>query len=788
MNRLAGLVVAVVAAVIAGLAPLPLAQAQSGKIQPVPFKTPDKLADVLQSVYPQDVKLDGYLGQRVAANEKARLLVVNEEELLAGFRDPPGKQAWIGEHIGKFLHAATLAWANTGDEQLRAKIDRVAAELIKCQGADGYLGTYLPKDRWTSWDVWIHKYNMIGLLTHYQYTGNAASLEAARKMADLLVATFPSKMSIIKAGTHVGMAATSVLEPIVILYRFTGEEKYLDFAKYIVSAYDEPNGPRVIKSLVELKAVNKTANGKAYEMMSNLVGLCELARATGDKSLLAPCVNAWEDVVAHQLYVTGASSHGEHFGKDNDLPNNPKANIGETCVTVTWIQLNAQLLRLTGEAKYADEIERAYYNHLAAAQLPDGSKWCYYTALLGTKPYGNSTNCCLSSGPRGIAMAPQLALFTRSADAPAAPKTAATDPRGALVINSLDSFVASAKAGGATVIVESRSQFPKQGQATFTLKMPQPATFAVQVRAPAWARPLRCALGGMNLGDGAGGYLTIPARAWKDGDSFTIDFTLAPRVIVGDHTNTGYAALAWGPMILAYDAKRNPTLPANPAGIVLLEGQNATPLTIKPIADERLAFEAAVRVAEGAPPVRAVFVPFAEAGAEGSRFQVWMSLTHRPLNSSLLAPGMEDRSRRGNLDGSINDGDPDSVVVTFDGNRKDQDTYAITLADKPVTINRIVYVHGKTFHDGGWFDASAGKPRIQVQKSGKGAWETIGTLDGYPATTATDAKGLKGGESFTLKLSQASEVWGVRIIGTPACGDNPRQAFSSCAELQAYKD
>ncbi len=64
--------------------------------------------------------------------------------------------------------------------------------------------------------------------------------------------------------------------------------------------------------------------------------------------------------------------------------------MGETCVTTTWIQLNWQLLRLTGEAKYGDEIERAYYNHFAGAQLPDGSKWCYYTPLEGTKPYGNS--------------------------------------------------------------------------------------------------------------------------------------------------------------------------------------------------------------------------------------------------------------------------------------------------------------------------------------------------------------------------------------------------------------
>jgi hypothetical protein len=68
--------------------------------------------------------------------------------------------------VGKWLHAATLAWVSTGDPALREKLDYVAAELCKCQLEDGYLGTYEEKNRWKSWDVWAHKYNLIGLLTY----------------------------------------------------------------------------------------------------------------------------------------------------------------------------------------------------------------------------------------------------------------------------------------------------------------------------------------------------------------------------------------------------------------------------------------------------------------------------------------------------------------------------------------------------------------------------------------------------------------------------------------------
>src|SRR5262249_60331337 len=125
-------------------------------------------ADRLEALPPADVRLEGYLGDRVAKNEKNRLLQVDEEELLAGFRPRPGRQAWLGGHVGKWLHAATLAWNNTGDEALRAKLDRVVAELLKTQEPDGSLGPYPPDRRFglypgADWDVWVHKYDLIGL-------------------------------------------------------------------------------------------------------------------------------------------------------------------------------------------------------------------------------------------------------------------------------------------------------------------------------------------------------------------------------------------------------------------------------------------------------------------------------------------------------------------------------------------------------------------------------------------------------------------------------------------------
>jgi uncharacterized protein len=757
--------------VIGSMLPLP---AVAEQIKPLPYAVPARLPDVAEVLPPSAVHVDGWLGHRIAINAKNRLLTVDTEPLLEGYRHKPGSHPWIGEHVGKWLHAATLAWAYTGDPALRQKLDRVAAALVATQEADGYLGTYLPDKRFglypdADWDVWSHKYNLIGLLTYYQYTGDKPALAACRKMGDLLLATFPAKRSIVAAGTHVGMAATSVLEPIVLLYRTTGDDRYLQFARYIVKSWDEPDGPKIIATLLTAKQVNKTGNGKAYEMLSNLHGLCELARATGDRELLAPVLNAWQDIVGNRRYLTGSASAGEHFQDDFILPNGMASNICETCVTTTWIQLNLQLLRLTGEARFGDELERTLYNHLSAAQHIDGNDWCYYTALEGRKPYDAGITCCHSSGPRAMALAPQTA-YLRVHDS-------AGDT---LLVNTFETSRATLELGGQSVTVDQQSGFPRRGQSTLTLRLAQPATFAIRVRAPAWADPVVVETDGERAA-AKDGWMVLPAKEWKDGDRISLHFTLAARIVLGDHGNAGRAAAAWGPFVLACDHQYNPAVPSlRTIGLV-----DAKPLfTLRPESD--LAFDAKVIRRRGGEPVSVILTPFADAGATGADYRVWLRAPGLPgiEGDSLLADGDESRPRQGNVNGSIVDGDPATFVVTFDGQPAKEDWFAVTLP-APVKIRQVVFAHGQTFHDGGWFDASAGKPQVQVQRTKDSPWETIGTLADYPATTATDNRSLKPGQKFTLRLTEPISVAAVRVIGVPACGDNSNQAFSSCAELQA---
>ncbi len=93
-----------------------------------------------------------------------------------------------------------------------------------------------------------------------------------------------------------------------------------------------------------------------------------------------------------------------------------------------------------------------------------------------------------------------------------------------------------------------------------TLRLAQPATFALRVRVPAWASPLVIQAAGASV-TSQGGWATVPAREWKDGDRITLKFTLGPRLVLGEHGNAGRAAATWGPFVLACDQQQNTALP-----------------------------------------------------------------------------------------------------------------------------------------------------------------------------------------------------------------------------------
>jgi DUF1680 family protein len=284
------------------------------------------------------------------------------------------------------------------------------------------------------------------------------------------------------------------------------------------------------------------------------------------------------------------------------------------------MQLNLQLLRLTGEARFADQLERSAYNQLVSAQLSTGDQWCYYTPLEGKKPYGNKTNCCLSSGPRGIALIPTFAY--------------ATEAKG-VVVNLFEPGKATLRlADGAEIGLEQKTSYPFSGESVVRIGLKEPKEFSVKLRSPAWA-------GGQmeaTQRDGAGdsgrqieqGYL-VRTSLWKDGDEITVRFPMPIRIVEGDHTNQGKIALVRGPLLLAASDGVNPKMGgiqhvALPVGLEAL-GFQPVPMPASVVTDWENRRWQVSPCPSGAPAglevSRMTLLPLAQAGEDGSYFQVW---------------------------------------------------------------------------------------------------------------------------------------------------------------------
>ncbi len=507
----------------------------------VAYKAPQKF-------FPPDVarsEVHGWLGEKLKANTEMRLKKVDEDALLAGFINRPGNHSWIGEHIGKFLEAAANAYADNGDPELKIQLDRSAQHLIAAQLPDGYLGTYDMDSHWTSWDVWSHRYDLMGLLRYYEISGFGPALTASKKIGDLLMKTFgnaPGQKTIVRAGGHVGMAATCILESMAELYRFTGNKEYLDFCYYVVDAFNHPGGPRIISTLDSVGRVDKVANAKAYEMLSNLLGILKLYRLTGDEKFLKPVLTAWNDVAKNRLYITGTSSSFEHFQDDHVLPAERNSNMGEGCVTTTWVQLSYGLLCLTGEMKYVDELERSVYNHLTGAENPQTGCVSYYTPLVGAKPFGCSITCCMSSVPRGIALAP---FFSHG------------------LVNNAPAFFfyepgtfAALLTGKAMASFTTTTSFPADGAVTITANESSAKAYPVQFRKPYWATDFSLSVNGKKQSANNNGNLTVN-RVWKKGDKVQIAFSMPLLAHNGGKSYPGQVAFQRGPQVLAFDEKLN---------------------------------------------------------------------------------------------------------------------------------------------------------------------------------------------------------------------------------------
>ena len=591
------------------------------------------------------VTLTGIIDQKIRLITEGTLKVIDMHALADYFRNTMDMFA-TGEFWGKLMRASCLICSYTGDSQLRAIVDEAARDMLSIQRADGCLSTcpdHTQPNGSNGSDLWERKYALMGLLAYYELTGSAEALEACVKLVrytNSQVGDSP-KTPITKTGwAFCGIESSSILEPVLRVYHATGEPAALELGRYIVESgcCDRENifeAIRAGKSPVEIggNGVAEQSIAKAYEMMSCFEGLCEYYRATGDTEALETVKLFWDKVEAEEITLLGSGGAdapfnlgpgtGEQWNRTRFEQTNPDIDLMmETCVTVYWMRLCHQMLRLTGEVKYADELERSLYNAILGALKPDGHFFEYFPRFNGERNpkvnysfniKGFDLSCCTANGPTGLGMAPYLA-FSGTPDG--------------VAVNFYESGRVRVPCGDAVVTLSMESDYPLMGKATLKVVSVEGSIlperpFVISLRVPSYAEDFTVMDASRNMVKGEAGTFLRLCGNITEGDEWLICFDIplvqhpAPHGSnpAGDH----FTAFTYGSILLARDS-RDGVDPLTPIPVGEIRDYRVMP-------SERGGY-LTVYVTVGDSEIKMVDYMSAGNDWQGTSFAAWLPVSH----------------------------------------------------------------------------------------------------------------------------------------------------------------
>lgn len=460
--------------------------------------------------------------------------------------------------VYKAVEGFAYSLVNTPDTALERKADEWIAKFAAAQQPDGYLNTYYtlakPDDRWTDTDkheMYCAGHLLEAAIAYYRATGKRQMLDVATGMVDYMMSIFgPGKRDWLPGHEEIELALCK-------LYDLTGEEKYLDFAYWLLEERGHGNGhyadgtwvPKYYQDLVPVRDL-RTISGHAVRAMYLFCGMADVAsyrQGTGYEEALD---SLWEDVVGRQMYVTGGigvSYCTEGFSEPFDLPND-KAYC-ETCASIGMVLWNHRMTELKGDARYADVLERALYNGVLAGISQSGDRFFYVNPLESDGGHHRQAwygcACCPSNVCRFI---PSIGNYIYG-----------TSDDGTVWVNQYIGSRAQFEAGRAKVDVTLAAQLPDEGRVSLTFARAPKG--ALRLRIPTWTDGFVVTVNGEKMDYTTDRGYAVVTHAWRKGDVVTINMNLPVRLLKADprvKADEGKVAVQRGPFVYCAEALDNP--------------------------------------------------------------------------------------------------------------------------------------------------------------------------------------------------------------------------------------
>ncbi len=535
--------------------------------------------DVLFQLPAGSYNYSGVIDREIRHIEKAHLMNPKTWALFVNqFRsnvDDDG--AWRCEYWGKMMRGACFTYEYTKNIELYKVLTDTVNDLLTTQDDLGRFATYSLEREFHGWDIWGRKYILLGLQYFLDIcTDNELRekvISAMCRHADYIMTKIGSgegQTNITDATNNwLGLNSSSILEPYVRLYNLTGEQKYFDYATYIVD-----NGGISTGNIFDLAYEGKLypyqyPTTKAYEMMSCFEGLLEYYRVTKTQKYKTAVVNFAHLVLESDISIIGCSGCTHElfdFSTKRQSTTTYPGIMQETCVTVTWMKFCFQVLSITGDAVFADAIETSLYNAMLGAvnsydsPMIKGMPFDSYSPLFmglrsrstgGYQEMENHTEsygCCACIGAAGTGL---MALTSTM-----------LGNDGVYVNLYIPGVVHTSAPSGRPIRLVFNTQYPADSKVNIKVNGGDgDETFTVALRLPGWCKNYtvkvnnKCACDA----DVKNGYIILN-RSWNWGDEIDLDFEMNMQVITppvggSDYNSKFLVALVKGPIVFARDAR-----------------------------------------------------------------------------------------------------------------------------------------------------------------------------------------------------------------------------------------